>query len=293
MHQAFAAKGLDSPRLLAEQLVAHVLGCDRLRLYLELDRPASPLERAALRDLAGRALKHEPVQYLVGEAWFFGLPFKVDRRTLIPRPCTQTIVEHVLQRERALHGPSRSDATRGDGLLIADIGTGSGAIITALLKHLPLARGVATDISADALLVARENAGTHGVAERVEFLHGDLLAPLADYPPTRSEGSLAYILSNPPYIPDDQWPDQVDANVREHEPHTALRGGHDGMRFLGPLIENAPRLVKPGGQILLELAAAKAPICLARASLHPLLTNPRILKDHEGLERVLVAERTP
>src|SRR6185295_16304457 len=139
-------------RLQAELLMAHVLGCERLRLYMDADRPASPLERSALRDLVGRALGHEPVQYLTGEAWFFSLPFKVDRRVLIPRPATETIVEHVLQHARAEAG---FGGKTGEGVVIADVCTGSGCIAIALLKNLPQARAVATDVSPDALEVAR------------------------------------------------------------------------------------------------------------------------------------------
>ena len=104
MGEAFTKKGLEAPRLQSELLLAHVIGCERLRLYMEADRPASPLERDQLRDLVSRALAHEPVQYLVGEGWFFSLPFHVDRRVLIPRPATETIVQHVLQHARVEPG---------------------------------------------------------------------------------------------------------------------------------------------------------------------------------------------
>jgi release factor glutamine methyltransferase len=311
MGEAFTKQGLDSPRLLAELLLAHVLGTDRLKLYLDPDRPASPLERDTLRTLVGRALRHEPVQYLVGEAWFFGLPFRSDKRALIPRPCTQTIVEHVLQHYRATHGPSQAVATppsesapmtaraagaaRGDGLLIADVCTGSGAIAIALLKNLPAARAVATDISQDALSLAKENALKHDVTDRLDLLQGDLLAPLRAFPPT-AEGTLHYLVSNPPYIPDSEWPSpgnpgQVDQNVLQHEPHLALRGGPDGMKFVGPLIEHGPALLRTGGQLLVEIAAASANPALTHAQRNPLLRDAKILKDQDNLDRVLLATR--
>jgi release factor glutamine methyltransferase len=314
MGEAFTKQGLDSPRLLAELLLAHVLGTERLKLYLDPDRPASPLERDTLRSLVTRALRHEPVQYLVGEAWFFGLPFKSDKRALIPRACTQTIVEHVLQHYRATHGPSLSTsrdamaapgaspaapsgamASRGEGLLIADVCAGSGAIAIALLKNLPGARAVGSDISNDALALARENAVRHDVANRLDLLQGDLLAPIRGFPPS-AEGSLDYLVSNPPYVPDDEWPSggnpgQVDANVLLHEPHVALRGGPDGMKFVGPLLEHGPALLKPGGQILVEIAAAKAAYALAAAQRNPLLRDVKVLKDQDGLDRVVLGTR--
>ena len=293
MQQAFASKGLDSPRLLAELLMAHVLGCERLKLYLDPDRPASPLERQTLRELVARALKHEPVQYLVGEAWFFGLPFNVDKRVLIPRPATETIVEHVLQHHRATHGPGQQAAGpgAGEGCLIADVCTGSGAIAIALAKRLPACRVVATDISSDALAVSRQNAQRHAVLDRLDLLEGDLLAPLRSFPPTMGVASIDYLVSNPPYIPDDQWPHQVDRNVHEHEPHLALRGGPDGLRLVRPLIEQGPALIKAGGLLLVEVADARAAEALALAQAHPLLEQAAILKDVENLPRVVVARR--
>jgi release factor glutamine methyltransferase len=287
MREAFARKDLDSPRLLAEMLMAHVIGCERLKLYLDPDRPANPLERDTLRNLVGRALKHEPVQYLVGEAWFFGLPFQVDRRVLIPRPATETIVEEVLQNVRARHGAA---AAKGEGLLIADICTGSGCIAVALLKNLPAARVVATEVSAEAVEVARANAIRHGVLDRLDILTGDLLAPLLDYPPTRGVASLDYLVSNPPYIPDDEWP-AVAPNVKEHEPHLALRGGADGLDCVRRLLDDGPRLVKADGLTLLEVADSRADAAAKLVAGNRELQDVRVLKDFEGLPRVIVARK--
>lgn len=287
MTQAFARAGLDSPRLQAEMLLAHVIGCERLRLYMDPERPVSPLERQTLRDLVARALRHEPVQYLVGEAWFFGLPFHVDRRVLVPRPATETIVQEVLQHHRGVHGGANAT---GAGLLIADVCTGSGCIAVALLKNLSAARVAATDASADALEVARANAVRHGVADRADFLRGDLLAPLHDYPATRGEPSLDYLAANPPYIPDDEWP-AVPPNVKDHEPHAALRGGPDGMDLVRPLLKDGPRLVKPGGLLLIEVAESRAEAGRAEMAAHPELRDVRVLPDFEGRPRVLVGVR--
>ncbi|MDX2147881.1 MAG: peptide chain release factor N(5)-glutamine methyltransferase [Planctomycetota bacterium] len=293
MGEAFTKANLDSPRLSAEILLAHVLDCDRLKLYVEADRPASPLEREALRELVKRALTHEPVQYLVSEAWFFGLRFHVDRRVLIPRPATETIVEHVLQHARSVAG----GATSGAGLLIADICTGSGCIAIALLKNLKEARGVATDISRDALEVARSNAERHGVLDRLDLLQGDLLQPLHDHPAYRGPGTCAYVVSNPPYIPDDEW-DAVLPNVKDHEPHLALRGGVDGLDLVKRVIAESPHFLRPGGELLVEVADSRAKIAAelagsTRDESAPMLSNVRVLADWEALPRVVVAARPP
>ncbi|MBA4039058.1 MAG: hypothetical protein C0468_01785 [Planctomyces sp.] len=317
---AFARRGLDSPRLMAEVLLAHTIGCDRLRLYTDPDRPTPPPELATLRALVARALRHEPVQYLTGEAWFFGLPMHADRRALIPRPCTELLVETVLQRFRltttpvppapeppapepaeptlsALPADEPSHATptptpaaarrpqQHAPALIADVCTGSGCVAVAIARHMPSARLVATDISPGAIELARANAQRHGVGARVDLRTGDLLEPLADL-----AGSLDALLSNPPYIPDSEWGD-VPPNVRDHEPELALRGGADGLRFVLPVLSGAPRLLRPGGLLMIELAAATAAQALAAATLTPGLTDPRVLKDLDGLDRVLTATR--
>lgn len=287
MQQAFFKAGLDSPRRMSETLIAHTIGCERLKLYTDPDRPASPLERQALRELVARALKDEPIQYLVGEESFFGMNFHVDRRVLIPRPSTQTIVEHVLQHVRATHGTANQ---RGAGLTIADVCTGSGAIAVALLKHLPGARAYATDVSKEALEVAASNARRHEVSDRLDLLEGNLLEPLLQHPTARVQGGLDYLVSNPPYIPDHEW-GAVEPNVKDHEPHLALRGGKDGLDLIRPLMEGAPSLLEVGGQMLVEVAACHAKEALGLAKADGRLGNAQILRDCDGLERVVLATR--
>lgn len=287
MTAAFTQSGLESPRLVADMLMAHVLGCDRLKLVMDADRPASPLERQTLRDLVGRALNHEPVQYLVGQAWFYGLPMKVDRRVLIPRPATETIVDGVLRHVRAQPG---FGGPKGDGVLIADVCTGSGCIATAVLKYLTGARVVATDISSDALEVAALNARAHGVADRLDLLKGDLLAPILDYPPTRQAEGLHCLVSNPPYIPDHEW-GGVPPNVKNHEPHLALRGGADGMEFVRTVVRDGVTLLRPGGLMMVEVAASCAVEAQKLAGSTPGLVGAEIVRDFEGLPRVLSARK--
>ncbi|MFG0326513.1 MAG: peptide chain release factor N(5)-glutamine methyltransferase [Phycisphaerales bacterium JB037] len=283
MHQAFEARELDSPRLMAELLLSHVIGCDRLRLYMDTDRPASPLERQTLRELVARALNNEPVQYLVGQAYFFGIPFKVAPGVLIPRPSTETIIDHVLHHARARH---TSDA---DTILIADVCTGSGAIALALLKNLTAGRAIASDLSPQAIAIAADNAKRLELADRVDFVEGDLLDPVRAHPAVRP-GSLRYLVSNPPYIPDGEW-DAVEPNVRDHEPEIALRASPDGLTFVRPILEQGPELLEPGGLILVEIAAATADHARAIAESNKLLEGVRILDDGDGLPRVVVGRR--
>jgi release factor glutamine methyltransferase len=269
----FQREGFDHPRLAAEMLLAHVLEADRLKLYIDPDRPTSDLERAAFRDLVERALKHEPVDYLVGQTPFFSMMFKVTPAVLVPRPSTETIVEHVIQHARRTPGFARP--------LIADVGTGSGAIAVALAKHLDGCRVIATDISEAALKVAKENAAAHGVADRIDFRAGDLLEPLGTL-------HMRYLISNPPYISDREWQD-VPANVKNYEPSSALRGGPDGLDYLRPIIERASRYLDTPGQLLLEGAASHMDT-VKQLAVDAGFKNAHVLADHEALPRVLVAD---
>ncbi len=275
--EAFTKAGLDSPRLLADMLLTHTLGVQRLDLYTSPDRPASDAERAALRSLAARALRNEPVQYLVGEAWFFGIPLHVDPRALVPRPSSETIVEAVLQR---LGRDGRDRPLR-----IADICTGTGALAISLLIHLPQARAYAVDLSADALALARTNMQRHELERRLTLFEGDLLAPLAQ------AESFDLIVANPPYIPDEEWP-AVPPNVKNHEPHLALRGGPQGLDLVRRLLVEAPPRLRPGGDLLIEIAASSADAALALAQARSDLCESRVLPDCDGLPRVLSARRT-
>ncbi len=273
--QRFQQQGIDSPRIAAEMLLAHVLECDRLRLYMQADRPASALEKAAFRDLVERALKQEPVDYLVGQAPFFSMTLAVSPAVLVPRPSTETLVEHILQHARVTPG---FHAPR-----ILDLGTGSGAIAIALAKHLPEATVIATDLSEDALQLAGQNAKTLGVADRITFRQGHLLEPVVGE-------RFHYLASNPPYIPDHEW-DDVPANVKDHEPTSALRAGPDGLDLIRPLIAGVADHLHQPGQFVLEHAACHAEVLPQMIDDAPGLTQPRILADHEHLPRILVADR--
>ena len=269
------ARGVDAPRLAAELMLGHILETPRIKLYMDMDRPASPLERAAYRELVERAAAHEPVQYLVGEAHFFSLEFEVDPGVLIPRPSTETLVEHVIEHARRTPGFLNP--------LIVDLGTGSGAIAVALAAHMQSARLVATDISDAALAVAQRNAERHGVADRIEFRTGALFEPLTG---VRAD----YMISNPPYISDAEW-DEVEPNVRDYEPVHALRAGADGLDVIRPLIAGAAGLLNSPGQLVVEIAASQPQSVINLVEQHEGLTNPRVLPDHEGHARMLLADR--
>jgi len=268
----FERKDIDSPRVSAEMLLAHVLETTRLKLYMEADRPSTPLERSAFRELVERATNHEPVDYLVGQCPFFSMMFKVTRDVLIPRPSTETAIEHIIQHVRAMPGASSP--------MIADVGTGSGIIAVSLAKHLKSAHIIATDISEAALEVAKENAETHRVTDRIDFLQGDLLDPLRGQ-------QFHYLVSNPPYISDPEWQD-VAPNVKDYEPESALRAGPDGLDYIRPIIEQAPALLLSPGQLVLEIAASQKDITQQLAH-EAGLKYPAVLHDHENLPRILVA----
>ncbi len=287
-----AAKGVDSPRVCAEMLLGHVVGTERMRLYMEADRPASPAELERLRALVVRAAKHEPVQYLVGEAWFWSKRFAVGPATLIPRPATEHLVEECAAGARAA-AAAMAASTRGIApVRVLEIGTGTGCISVCVASALGGQRQpvqvqiIATDIVPEALALARSNAQAHGVEAAIEFRAGSLYAPLE----ASEEGSFDLLVSNPPYVADEEWA-ELAPNVRDYEPRTALAGGPGGMDTLAPLIAQAHRWLRPGGRLIVEIGHRQHDAALAAARANPALSNHDVRKDFEGYWRMLVAER--
>jgi release factor glutamine methyltransferase len=240
MTQDFTALGLGTPRLDAELLLAHVLGCDRIRLYMDMDRPLSPTELAAARELVVRRRKREPVAYIRGEREFYRRAFEVTPAVLIPRPDTETLIERAL----ALL-PSDREAR------VLDLCTGSGAISVTLAAELPLATVLATDISEAALEVAARNAKRHAVNDRVQFHHGDLYAAL----PANERFDL--IAANPPYISDAAYA-TLAQDITAHEPRLALTSGADGLDVLRRLCAETEAWLVPGGTLLFEIGHDQA-----------------------------------
>lgn len=266
--QYFKQKNIESPRLDAEVLLSHILGRERIYLYVHFDEPLEPTELARYREAIKQRVQRVPVAYIIGEKEFMGLTFKVTADTLVPRPDTEILVQAAVERLRA----------RGEAPRFADIGTGSGAICLSVLHFLPKAQADTVDISPAARAIAEENAAALEVADRVTFHTGDLLAPLA--------GSYDAILSNPPYIPDDDIA-ALAPEVRLKEPHTALAGGKDGLDFYRRLTADAPALLKDGGFLALEVGIHQAAPVAAFAV--PSFSRTEILKDYAGIERVVIA----
>lgn len=253
----------DVPRLEAEHLLSHTSGCPRAML---LAYPERRLDRAVIhryRTLLDRRATGYPLPYLTGYVEFYGLDFLVTPDVLIPRPETETLVDRALA-----HRPR----------VVVDVGTGSGCVAVALAVHLPKAQVYGTDISAAALRVAASNAHRHGVADRVHFVQCDLIAPLL--------GSVDLVVANPPYVAAEEWAD-LPRSIREHEPRIALDGGPDGMAVIRRLLQTAPRILRPGGALLIEIGAAQgqAALSLARALL-PSATSA-VYPDLAGRDRVL------
>lgn len=241
----FLHKRVDEPRLSAEILLSHVFRKNRLWLYLNHSRPVSAEELSVFRTLCRERLEGRPVQYITGEQFFYGRSFAVDERVLIPRPETELLVEHASDLLSAMH------EERPDELLrVLDIGTGSGCIAVTLALQLPFVGITAIDSSFEALQVAQENAGNHGVLGRVDFLTADLLDPdLA----SRFDLPFDMVVSNPPYIPEEEW-ESLQQEVRRFEPKVALvtPGGTVSYQALCAI---APTLLKPEGVLCLEIHA--------------------------------------
>jgi len=261
----FARSGVDSPRLTAEVLLAHALGCDRVRLYLDFDKPLGERELAAFRELVKRRAAGEPAAYLTGRKEFFGRVFKADRRALIPRPETELLVEAAL---RAL--PESGTAL--------DLCTGSGCIGVTLALERPGARVALADLSADALALARENAEALGA--KVELLQGDLYAALP-------EGRrFDVIAANPPYVPTPEVANL--ARELSHEPRLAIDGGEGGLAVAPRLIAGAPARLVPGGTLVVEMHESHAAI-FPRLCREAGFASAEAFRDLAGLARYVVA----
>jgi release factor glutamine methyltransferase len=265
----FARAGVDSPRLTAEVLLAHALSCDRVRLYLDFDKPLGAPELAAYRELVRRRAAGEPTAYLTGRREFYGRTFRTDRRALIPRPETELLVEAAL-------------AALPEGGAALDLCTGTGCVGVTLGLERPSARVLAVDLSPEAAALARENAALLG-AGNVEVVEGDLYAPLSQ----RWAGALFDVIAaNPPYVPSGEVPGL--ARELHHEPALALDGGEAGLAVARPLVAGARARLRPGGLLAVEIHESHA-ASLPRLCLEAGFASAETRRDLAGLPRIVVA----
>ncbi len=287
-----AGRGVDSPRLQVELLLAHVLKLPRLKLYLQFDRELSEAELAPLRDLVKRRGQREPLQHLTGSAAFLAHEIKVTRDVLVPRPETEMLAQLAVQKlAAASRPPTAGDAVKTSGPRCLDFGTGSGCLAIAIAAACPEAEVHAIDRSPAALGIARENAASNGVAGRITFHEGDGFAALPTDPTSGTwHTPFDLVVTNPPYIPTAEIA-TLDPEVRDHDPRLALDGGADGLDFYRRLAtEGVPWLV-PGGWLLAEFGDGQA------GAVSGIFTgagwsSEGVEKDLSGRERVLIV-RSP
>jgi release factor glutamine methyltransferase len=265
-------KGAEFPRLDAEVLLAHALGCKRIDLYGALHNDTAGDEvRQRYRELIRRRLEGCPVAYLVGRKEFFSMEFEVTPAVLIPRPDSELVVMEALALAKKLPQPR-----------LLDLGTGSGNLTVAFAKHHKGARVTTVDFSSDALAVARRNAERHGVSDRIQFLQGDLFAPLP------SGERFDFIVSNPPYIAHEEM-DQLPIGVRDYEPHQALDGGPGGFKVLERIVAGAKDHLVAGGWLILEIGSPQEATARALFERHPAYELGKTIHDASGYPRALRA----
>jgi len=263
-------KGFESPRLEAQILLAHALGCNKIDLYVRHTEEPPESKRTAFREMIKKRSEGMPVAYLVGYREFYSLAFAVSPAVLIPRPETETLVMQSLSVLKAIPSPR-----------VLDIGTGSGCVAISIAKQHKTALVTAVDASADAVQVATANAVKHGVADRVTILPGDLFDPVAGQ-------TFDLIVSNPPYIGHEEFAG-LDKGVRDFEPRQALDGGVDGLDFYRRIAMSAAAHLAPGGAIFVEIGQTQGPAVEALLTTH--VGPGKTYVDMSGRPRVVSAKR--
>lgn len=283
----FGKNQIPTPRLDAEVLLAYLLGCERLQLYLKFDRPMSEEELARFKALIGRRIKGEPVSYIRGLKEFWSLPFKVGPGVLVPRPETELLVDRgsriACPPKSAGGGRRRMD--REKPLRILDIGTGSGNLAIAFAKEFPQASILAIDTSEEALTYAKENAITNDVQSQIEFIKSDFLT-ICDL----RSAIYDLIVSNPPYVPTSVW-ETLPAGIRDYEPRIALDAGADGLVFYHKISEIAPKILNEEGVLAVEIGEDQAK-AVADIFKRVGLRDIEVIKDYAGLDRIIMTKRS-
>jgi release factor glutamine methyltransferase len=266
----FRIRGIESPRLEAELLLAHALGTDRMRVVVEGERLLAEGELARYRELIQRRRKGEPVAYIRGQKEFYGRVFQVDARVLVPRPDTEILVETALGRTARFSWGAR----------YCDLCTGSGCVAISVARERPTCSVFAIDLSGDALCVARDNAVRLGATFQVAWLQGDLFEPLDRH----ADLELELITANPPYIPEGEL-SSLPIDIVGFEPSLALSGGADGLDVIRRIVGGALRRLRPGGVLALEMGTGQAERVrdlFAEAG----FVDVRVNKDYGGHDRV-------
>jgi release factor glutamine methyltransferase len=265
----FAERGVESPRLNIEHLLAEALGKKRIELYLEFDRQLTEVELAPLRERVRRRAAGEPLQHLIGNWDFWGRRFKTDGRALVPRPETETLAEIVL---------AAVSAADSKGKVLADVGTGTGVLAITFALEQPELRVLAFELSEDALSLAAENVATHAVVDRVSLIHSDLLAA--------ARCPIDFLVANLPYIPTGTLT-QLSPEVR-HDPALALDGGPDGLKLVKRLLVEAPSMLQPDASIFLEVGHDQADTVAALCT-EQKYRDISIKNDYQGVRRFVCA----
>ncbi len=264
-----AKKGIESSRMNAELLLAHVINCSRLDLYLHFDRPLSDSELNSYRELLKRRGSREPHQYIIGWVEFYGLRFKVNRDVLIPRPETELLVEEIINDNKEAKQP-----------VVLDIGTGSGNIAVSLAKHLNSPKVIAIDVSNKALEVAKENSLNNGVEQFIEFIHHDINSL-----PYSFKLKFDVIVSNPPYVSINDY-HFLQPELKVFEPRTALTDDIDGLSFYRIISSLSNILLNPGGRLYFELGKDQYKTVKEILEENELV-NIKIIKDYQNIERII------
>ncbi len=270
----FERSGMDSPRLAAEVLLAHCIGCERIELYARFDYQPEPAQLKTYRQWVKRASEHEPVGYLIGFKEFYSLKFTVTPDVLIPRPETEMLVSEAISHIKQLNSAAQ----------VWDVCTGSGCVGIAIASQVQNASVLATDISVEAIAVAKQNAQAHGLGERVHCLVADLLNLPADSP---LSGPFDVITANTPYVAED---DVLSPEVK-HEPQLALIAADGRLACIRRIISSAGELIKPGGLLAMEFGAGQASDVRDLIVATEQFAEPRILRDYQEIERAAIAIR--
>jgi release factor glutamine methyltransferase len=266
-------KGFEDARLNVELLLASALDLKRIQLYTNFDKPITSEELTQFRTLFERRLKREPVQYIIGYTSFMGLQFAVDPRVLIPRPETETLIEQVMLMCQRYPGD--------EPIQILEVGTGSGNIAVSIAKFIKHSYVTAIDISREALIVAEQNARLNSVESRIQFLLKDVF----DQKEELFQRRFDVLVSNPPYVAKDEW-EQLQAEVRDYEPPSAVTDGNDGFKFYRRLMRLMPDILKPGSGVVLEVGFSQAQKIVSELK-EAGLDQLQITHDLQGIPRVV------